>query len=79
MPRNQFVYQYDVAIVPPKCPAHVNHQVIDALINKYNEKDEKIFNGMRPAYDGQKSIFSRERLPIGKDGVIVFTVEKKEK
>ena len=60
------MYHYDVVIEPAKCPQRVNHQIIDALFKIYG-KDK--FDGRRPAFDGQKNIYSRERLPVGKDGV----------
>ena len=65
MRSDQFMYHYDVEIEPSKCPRHVKHQVIDAVISEY----KNTFRGRRPAFDGQKNIYGREKLPVGKDGV----------
>ena len=67
MPQSQFMYHYDVEIEPSKCPRNVNHQVIEAVFRKYSKER---FEGRRPAFDGQKNIYSRDRLPVGKDGVM---------
>lgn len=68
VPNNHFMYHYDVEIEPSRCPRHVNHQVIDAVIQKYSKNT---FLGRRPAFDGKKNIYSREKLPVGKDGVVL--------
>ncbi|KRZ78210.1 Protein argonaute-4 [Trichinella papuae] len=60
-----FIHHYDVSISPEKCPRRVNREIINTMVRAYS----RIFNMLRPVYDGKKNMYTREPLPIGKDKI----------
>lgn len=68
MPPNQYMYHYDVEIEPSRCPRRIKHRIVEAVINKHSNT----FKGRKPAFDGQKNLYSREEIPVGKNGVNIL-------
>jgi len=63
--RHDLVDHYDVKIQPENCPKKTNREIIDIVINKYNE----LFGDLRPVFDGRKNLFTKDPLPIGRDQI----------
>ncbi len=40
-------------------------EIVNTMVRAY----ARIFNNVRPVYDGKKNMYTREGLPIGKDRV----------
>lgn len=62
MPRG-FLHHYDVTITPDKCPRKINREIIETMVQSYT----KIFNNIKPVFDGRKNMYTRDDLPIGWD------------
>ncbi|KFD52616.1 hypothetical protein M514_06463 [Trichuris suis] len=60
-----FIHHYDVSISPEKCPRRVNREIVTTMVRAY----ARVFNQLRPVYDGKKNMYTREPLPIGKEKV----------
>ncbi|CDW54120.1 Argonaute 1 isoform B [Trichuris trichiura] len=60
------LHHYEVLIQPDKCPRRVNREIIDTMVQAYQQK---VFNKNRPVFDGKKNLYSKEPLPIGLDRV----------
>ena len=54
------LYHYDVEITPNKCPRTVKRDVVNEIIRKYKDTT---FQGHWPAFDGEKNLYSRIKLP----------------
>ena len=54
------LYHYDVEITPNKCPRTVKRDVVNEIIRKYKDTT---FQGHQPAFDGEKNLYSRIKLP----------------
>ncbi|XP_078383849.1 protein argonaute-2-like [Oculina patagonica] len=54
------LYHYDVEITPNKCPRAVKRDVVNEIIRKYKDTT---FQGHQPAFDGEKNLYSRIKLP----------------
>ncbi|XP_078383843.1 protein argonaute-2-like isoform X2 [Oculina patagonica] len=54
------LYNYDVEITPNKCPRAVKRDVVNEIIRKYKDTT---FQGHQPAFDGEKNLYSRIKLP----------------
>ena len=65
MPRNDFIYHYDVAI-EPEAVKPVHREIMKLLYKKYAGE---AFGNAEPAYDGVKNLYTLKDLPVGKDGV----------
>ncbi|XP_038052098.1 protein argonaute-2-like isoform X1 [Patiria miniata] len=59
------INHYEVTIVPEKCPRRVNREVMDTLVKHTN----RIFQNIKPVFDGRKNLYCRQELPIGKEKV----------
>ncbi|KAH7725206.1 argonaute 2 [Aphelenchoides avenae] len=59
------IQYYNIDIQPDKCPRKVNREIVNTMIESFT----KIFQGIRPVYDGKKSMYTREPLPIGRERV----------
>ena len=59
-PRLSDLYHYDVEITPKKCPRIVNRDVVNQIVMKYRST---VFQGHEPAFDGEKNLYSRIKLP----------------
>jgi eukaryotic translation initiation factor 2C len=57
------IQHYSIDIQPDKCPRKVNREIVNTMIESF----AKIFMKVRPVYDGKKSMYTREPLPIGRD------------
>ncbi|XP_022799706.1 protein argonaute-2-like, partial [Stylophora pistillata] len=55
------LYHYDVEITPERCPKRVKRDVVNEIINKYKKTT---FQGHHPAFDGEKNLYSRIKLPV---------------
>uniref|UniRef100_A0AAY4E5W3 Protein argonaute-1 n=1 Tax=Denticeps clupeoides TaxID=299321 RepID=A0AAY4E5W3_9TELE len=55
------VYLYDVDIKPDKCPRRVNREVVDSMVQHFKVT---IFGDRRPVYDGKKSLYTANPLPV---------------
>ncbi|XP_022810535.1 protein argonaute-2-like, partial [Stylophora pistillata] len=55
------LYHYDVEITPERCPRSVKRDVVNEIINKYKKTT---FQGHHPAFDGEKNLYSRIKLPV---------------
>lgn len=64
MPRG-FLHHYDVTITPDKCPRKINREIIETMVQAYN----KLFENIKPVFDGRKNMYTRENLPIGREKV----------
>ena len=60
-PQLSDLYHYDVEITPEKCPKSVKRNVVNEIINNYKQT---IFQGHHPAFDGEKNLYSRIKLPV---------------
>ncbi|KAL3117936.1 hypothetical protein niasHT_005179 [Heterodera trifolii] len=60
-----FIHYYNVDIQPDKCPRKVNREIVNRMVESFG----KIFNGINPVFDGKKSMYSKDPLPIGHDRV----------
>lgn len=58
-PRLSDLYHYDVEITPEKCPRVVKRDVVNEIIMKYQST---VFQGHKPAFDGEKNLYSRIKL-----------------
>lgn len=55
---------YAIDIQPDKCPRKVNREIINTMVEAYG----KIFGECKPVYDGKKSMYTKDILPmIGRD------------
>nr|AEF32751.1 ALG-1 [Ascaris suum] len=59
------IQHYSVDVQPDKCPRRVNREIVNTMIRAY----QKIFNNIRPVYDGKRNMYTRDPLPIGRDRV----------
>ena len=59
-PRLSDLYHYDVEITPNKCPRIVNRDAVNQIVMKYGST---VFQGHEPAFDGEKNLYSRIKLP----------------
>uniref|UniRef100_A0A8C1XM09 Argonaute RISC catalytic component 3a n=1 Tax=Cyprinus carpio TaxID=7962 RepID=A0A8C1XM09_CYPCA len=60
------VYLYEVDIKPEKCPRRVNREVVDSMVQHFKVT---IFGDRRPVYDGKKSLYTANPLPVAPAGV----------
>uniref|UniRef100_A0A665UT59 Uncharacterized protein n=1 Tax=Echeneis naucrates TaxID=173247 RepID=A0A665UT59_ECHNA len=60
------VYLYEVDIKPDKCPRRVNREVVDSMVQHFKVT---IFGDRRPVYDGKKSLYTANPLPVAPTGV----------
>jgi len=54
------LYHYDIEINPNKCPRSVKREVMNEIIRRYKDTT---FQGHHPAFDGEKNLYSRVKLP----------------
>ncbi|VDN24295.1 unnamed protein product [Gongylonema pulchrum] len=59
------IQHYHVDVSPDKCPRRVNREIVNTMIRAYS----KVFNNVRPVYDGKRNMYTREHLPIGRERV----------
>jgi len=64
MPRG-FIHHYLINIQPDKCPRKVNRDIIETMVQAYG----KIFNNLKPVFDGRNNMYTRDPLPIGNDSI----------
>jgi len=64
MPRG-FIHHYLINIQPDKCPRKVNRDIIETMVHAYG----KIFNNLKPVFDGRNNMYTRDPLPIGNDSI----------
>uniref|UniRef100_A0A673AKK0 Uncharacterized protein n=1 Tax=Sphaeramia orbicularis TaxID=375764 RepID=A0A673AKK0_9TELE len=60
------VYLYEVDIKPDKCPRRVNREVVDSMVQHFKVT---IFGDRLPVYDGKKSLYTANPLPVAAGGV----------
>uniref|UniRef100_A0A8C6EDK5 Argonaute RISC catalytic component 3 n=1 Tax=Microcebus murinus TaxID=30608 RepID=A0A8C6EDK5_MICMU len=60
------VYLYEVDIKPDKCPRRVNREVVDSMVQHFKVT---IFGDRRPVYDGKRSLYTANPLPVATTGV----------
>uniref|UniRef100_A0A8C5CND5 Argonaute RISC catalytic component 3a n=1 Tax=Gadus morhua TaxID=8049 RepID=A0A8C5CND5_GADMO len=60
------VYLYQVDITPEKCPRRVNREVVDSMVKHFKVT---IFGDRRPVYDGKRSLYTANPLPLAAAGV----------
>uniref|UniRef100_A0A673I8U9 Argonaute RISC catalytic component 3a n=1 Tax=Sinocyclocheilus rhinocerous TaxID=307959 RepID=A0A673I8U9_9TELE len=60
------VYLYEVDIKPEKCPRRVNREVVDSMVKHFKVT---IFGDRKPVYDGKKSLYTANPLPVAPTGV----------
>uniref|UniRef100_A0A8C1G6X3 Uncharacterized protein n=1 Tax=Cyprinus carpio TaxID=7962 RepID=A0A8C1G6X3_CYPCA len=60
------VYLYEVDIKPEKCPRRVNREVVNSMVQHFKVT---IFGDRRPVYDGKKSLYTAQPLPVATAGV----------
>ncbi len=70
LPRNDFIYHYDVTITPETVKA-VHREVMELLYKKYAGE---AFGKARPAFDGSRNLYTMVDLPVGRDGVCILQV-----
>ncbi|TRY78962.1 hypothetical protein DNTS_014719 [Danionella cerebrum] len=63
------VYLYEVDIKPEKCPRRVNREVVDSMVQHFKVT---IFGDRRPVYDGKKSLYTANPLPVAPAGLGVL-------
>uniref|UniRef100_A0A7E4W4Z4 Protein argonaute-1 n=1 Tax=Panagrellus redivivus TaxID=6233 RepID=A0A7E4W4Z4_PANRE len=54
------VFHYMIEIQPDKCPRKVNRDIVNTMIDSF----QNYFNGIRPVYDGKKSMYTKIMLPF---------------
>jgi eukaryotic translation initiation factor 2C len=59
------IQHYEVTVTPEKCPRRVNREIVNTMVRAY----ARIFNNVRPVYDGKRNMYTRDALPIGQDKV----------
>ena len=59
------IQHYDLNIQPDKCPKRVNREIIDTMVNKF----QNIFNSQNPAFDGKRNLYTKDPLPFGRDRI----------
>ncbi|TKR83033.1 hypothetical protein L596_016687 [Steinernema carpocapsae] len=59
------IQHYHVEVQPDKCPRRVNREIISTMIRSYT----RIFDNIRPVYDGKRNMYTRHPLPVGRDRV----------
>ena len=59
------IQHYDLNIQPDKCPKRVNREIIDTMVNKF----QNIFNTQHPAFDGKRNLYTKDPLPFGRDRI----------
>ena len=59
------IQHYELNIQPDKCPKRVNREIIDTMVNKF----QNIFNNQHPAFDGKKNFYTKDPLPFGRDRI----------
>merc|ERR1719322_1094342 len=64
MPRG-YIHHYLISIQPDKCPRKVNRDIIETMVHAYG----KIFNNLKPVFDGRNNMYTRDPLPIGNDSI----------
>ena len=52
-------------IQPDKCPKRVNREIIDTMVNKF----QNIFNTQHPAFDGKRNLYTKDPLPFGRERI----------
>lgn len=63
-----FIYHYNIAIQPDKCPKRINRDILTTLV----QAKPNLFGGQRPVFDGKKNLYTKEFLTsIGNDKVEV--------
>ncbi|XP_077404063.1 protein argonaute-3 isoform X2 [Vanacampus margaritifer] len=60
------VYLYEVDIKPDKCPRRVNREVVDSMVKHFKVT---IFGDNLPVYDGKRSLYTANPLPVATGGV----------
>ncbi|XP_026999650.1 protein argonaute-3 isoform X3 [Tachysurus fulvidraco] len=60
------VYLYEVGIKPERCPRRVNREVVDSMVQHFKVT---IFGDRRPVYDGKRSLYTAQPLPVATGGV----------
>uniref|UniRef100_A0A7N8WS37 Argonaute RISC catalytic component 3b n=1 Tax=Mastacembelus armatus TaxID=205130 RepID=A0A7N8WS37_9TELE len=58
------IYLYEVDIKPDKCPRRVNREVVDSMVQHFKVT---IFGDRMPVYDGKKSLYTANALPVDLD------------
>ena len=61
-PKLSDLYHYDLEISPKGCPKAVKRNVVNEIIRKYKDTT---FQGHIPAFDREKNLYSRIKLPVG--------------
>ncbi|CAF4367687.1 unnamed protein product [Rotaria sp. Silwood2] len=59
------IQHYDLNIQPDKCPKRVNREIIDTMVNKF----QNIFNTQHPAFDGKRNLYTKDSLPFGRERI----------
>jgi eukaryotic translation initiation factor 2C len=59
------IQHYDLNIQPDKCPKRVNREIIDTMVNKF----QNIFNTQHPAFDGKRNLYTKDPLPFGRERI----------
>ncbi|CAF3779638.1 unnamed protein product [Rotaria sp. Silwood1] len=59
------IQHYDLNIQPDKCPKRVNREIIDTMVNKF----QNIFNSQHPAFDGKRNLYTKDPLPFGRERI----------
>ncbi|CAL8288549.1 unnamed protein product [Merluccius merluccius] len=67
------VYLYQVDITPEKCPRRVNREVVDSMVKHFKVT---IFGDRRPVYDGKRSLYTANPLPVAAAGVSWHTLHE---
>ena len=67
------VYLYEVDIKPDKCPRRVNREVVDSMVQHFKVT---IFGDRRPVYDGKRSLYTANPLPVATTGFLPLPFTK---
>uniref|UniRef100_A0A8C5HKS1 Protein argonaute-1 n=1 Tax=Gouania willdenowi TaxID=441366 RepID=A0A8C5HKS1_GOUWI len=59
------VYLYEVDIKPDRCPRRINREVVASMVQHF----KVIFGDRLPVYDGKKSLYTAQPLPVAASGV----------
>ena len=59
------IQHYELNIQPDKCPKRVNREIIDTMVNKF----QNIFNTQHPAFDGKRNLYTKDPLPFGRERI----------
>jgi eukaryotic translation initiation factor 2C len=60
-----FLHHYGIEITPDLCSRVLNREIIQSMVSAF----KGIFGCLRPVFDGQKNLYTRDPLPISENKI----------